>query len=246
MGRAIVIGDVHGCARELEKLFDRLALGRGDLVFMVGDLVMRGPKPNRVLRLVREVGALSVRGNHEWRLLQWRELKRRRKTRSSERDLSAIDARLLASKMLRRTAAEIDDDGWDYIERMPSWIDVPEQKLCIVHAGLLPGVALAKQPERVLMYVRNLSKDGEPLERRGEGEPWAKRYRGPPHVVYGHNALPKVQLYPWASGIDTGCVYGGKLTALCLPDGRTVPRNLEARRELLVSVKAREIYQVVQ
>ena len=105
-GRTIVIGDVHGCADELEALLEKLALKRGDRLFLVGDLVVRGPSPNRVLQLVREVGGVAVCGNHEWRLLKWRELDRRRP--KAKPALSEVDERLLASKMLRSTAADID------------------------------------------------------------------------------------------------------------------------------------------
>ncbi len=242
MKRTIIVGDVHGCARELGRLLDRLELGAGDRLFFVGDLVMRGPKPNRVLRIVREAGGIAVRGNHEARLLLWRDLQRRR----GKKEPSPEEARIGRSKMLRRTAAEIDEAGWELIERMPLWLEIPEQKILVVHAGLVPGVPLAKQAEHTLLYVRGVTDAGEPTDRRDEGVPWGKRYRGPPHVVFGHNAQREPQLHPWATGIDTGCVYGGRLTALVVPEGKTVPRGVEARRARLVSVKAKKIYEAVK
>ncbi len=244
MGRTIIVGDVHGCARELDKLFDKLALARGDQLIMVGDLVVRGPNPNRVLRLVREADGVSVRGNHEQRLLTWRDLQRRRRRRAAGGG-GPFEERLIHNKMLRRTAAEIDDQGWADIERMPLWVELPDQALLVVHAGVLPGVPLRKQDEHTLMYIRGVSPDGDAVERRDMGEPWGKRYRGPPHVVHGHNALREPQLYPWVTGIDTGCVYGGRLTALVLPEGKRVPRSYDLRRELLVSVKARRRYEEI-
>jgi hypothetical protein len=246
VGRTIVIGDVHGCARELGALLDKLGPVRGDRVFMVGDLVMRGPSPNDVLRMVREVGGIAVRGNHEWRLLRWRELQDRRGPKRDTAELTPYDERILGNKMLRATAAEIDDEGWAQIEAMPLWLEIPEQELLVVHAGLVPGVPLGKQLERNLLHMRGLTKDGEPTERRDEGVLWGKRYEGPLHVVFGHNANTKPQLHRHATGIDTGCVYGGKLTALVLPEGRTVPKGAEARKKLLVSVKARRTYQAIQ
>jgi len=243
--RTIVIGDVHGCARELALLLEKLRPTRGDRVFMVGDLVMRGPAPNEVLKLVRAVGAIAVRGNHEGRLLKWRDLQRTRRPKKAA-PLSEYEERLMGNKMLRATAEEIDEDGWHQLERMPLWLEIPEQELVIVHAGVVPGIKLAKQNEHDLLYMRGITKDGKPTEKRDEGVLWGKKYEGPNHVVFGHNAQPKPQFHRFATGIDTGCVYGGRLTALVLPEGRTVPKGADARKKLLVSVKAARTYQAIK
>ncbi len=244
-GRTIVIGDVHGCATELTLLLNKLAPTADDRVLLVGDLVMRGPSPNRVLQLVREVGGISVRGNHEWRLLKWRELQLRRGPKKAA-ELSELNHRILSSKMLRTTALEIDDEGWTQLEAMPLWLKVPEHDLLVVHAGLVPGVRLQKQTERNLLHMRGITRGGKATEKRGEGVLWGKQYEGPTHVVFGHNARAKPQLHRFATGIDTGCVYGGRLTAIVLPNERTMPRGAPARRKLLVSVKARRAYQALE
>ncbi|MCE7975535.1 MAG: hypothetical protein DYG92_14635, partial [Leptolyngbya sp. PLA1] len=72
VGRTIVVGDVHGCRAELEELLSRLAFGREDALYLVGDLVARGPDGPGVLDLAAGLGAAAVQGNHEWRLLQVR------------------------------------------------------------------------------------------------------------------------------------------------------------------------------
>ncbi|HLV20844.1 MAG TPA: hypothetical protein VKZ49_08175, partial [Polyangiaceae bacterium] len=70
---------------------------------------------------------------------------------------------------------------------------------------------------------------------------WGARYTGPPHLVFGHNAREGVQLHPWATGLDSGCVYGGALTAMVLEAAEPVPPAAE-RQRVLVSVPARRVY----
>ena len=243
MGRTVVVGDVHGCAAELDELFDRIAVARDDRVVMVGDLVMRGPQPREVLALVRQVGGLSVRGNHEWRLLQWRQL---RTTGRRRKRVSNSDDRILRSKSLARTAASFSDEDWHQLETMPLHIALPQHDLLVVHAGLVPGRPLESQDERALMYMRCLDANGEALEARNSGVLWGTRYVGPPHVTFGHNAQSEPQLHDWATGRDTGCVYGGKLTALVLEEDELVPRALAGRRNHLVTVDARETYVAIR
>jgi len=242
VSRTIVVGDVHGCARELADLFDKLALSSDDRVRMVGDLVVRGPDPRGVVELARSVGATAVRGNHEWRLLRWREIQR---GKSPTADAPAYEQRIMKSKQLRRTAGELDEACWDYLEQMPLWQDEPAEQLRIVHAGVLPGVAIEEQTQRTLLYLRTIDADGNPSELRDVGEPWGTHYDGPPHVVFGHNANHEPQLHAWATGIDTGCVYGGRLSALVLEAGQRVPPP-EDRAGVLVSVKAREVYYAIR
>jgi hypothetical protein len=238
--RTIIIGDVHGCATELAALLDRLGPTTDDQVIMVGDLVVRGPDPLGVLSLVRQIGAQVVRGNHEARLLRWRAA-HRAQTGGTGSGLAGSEARLLKAKWLTQTAEQIDPEGWALIESLPLWIDLPAHDLRVVHAGLEPGVPLADQAERHLLTIRTVDQAGRPSDRREGGQRWGACYEGPPQVVFGHNADFKPQLHPWATGIDTGCVYGGALTALVLPAGEPVP-ELARRADALVTIPARQSY----
>jgi hypothetical protein len=246
MSRTIVVGDVHGCADELEDLLDLVALGDSDHLIFVGDLVVRGPKPNRVLQIIRRHGARAVQGNHEHRLLRWKGVQEEKARRSNvgredfHAGLTSIDRRVMKSKTLRRTAEAIDENGWALIESLPLWIDAHQGVLRIVHGGVIPGISIEHQAERTLLYLRNLD-HGQPSERREVGEPWGRFYEGPPHVCFGHNAATKPQLHPWATGLDTGCVYGGQLTAMVLEEGQGPPSPKE-RRDVLVAVEARATY----
>ena len=69
--------------------------------------------------------------------------------------------------------------------------------------------------------MRNLAK-GLPLNDDSEGEPWASLWEGPQHIVFGHDAARGIQIYPFATGLDTGCCYGGELSCVILPEKRYV------------------------
>ncbi|HSU39432.1 MAG TPA: metallophosphoesterase [Polyangiaceae bacterium] len=226
MPRLIVIGDVHGCSRELDALLDRLGIMRDDRVVFVGDLVAKGPNTHLVLETVRRIGAEVTLGNHEKRLLDARDA--RREGRPLPR-LDPTHARLLD---------ELTDEDWAQLEAMPLWLDV-DPLMRVVHAGIVPGVPMRDQDPHHLITLRSISATGEPSSKWGP--PWAARYQGPPHIVFGHNARKDPQLHPDATGLDTGCVYGGALTALVVPLG-SAPPELELRRDALVAEPARKAY----
>jgi hypothetical protein len=228
MPRTIIVGDVHGCRDELARLLDHVGFGEGDRLVMVGDLIVRGPDPCGTLDLLREVNATSVRGNHEDRLLRWRA------GRTDPRGEPLGEMSKATARLLRKR-------DWAWLETLPFWIDLPEHNLRVVHAGLVPGLPIERQDPHTLMYVRCLGRYGEPVERRGGKILWGVAYMGPPHVVFGHNARTDPQVHPWATGIDTGAVYGGRLTAMVLREGEGVP-PLSSRSEVLVSVTSRRRY----
>ena len=228
MRRTVLVGDVHGCADELDELFARVGVGADDQVVLVGDLIGRGPNPRGVIALVRKTGARAVLGNHEDRLLRWRA--------APLADPLPRSLRPLVTDPKQRLAV----DDWELVAGLPLWLELPEHGVLVVHAGLQPGVPLGAQERHVLLNIRCLRPNGKADARRGE-ELWAKSYQGPPHVVFGHNAAREPQLHPWATGLDTGCVYGGRLTALVLDAGEPVPA-LPSRAGALASVPARRAY----
>jgi hypothetical protein len=176
--------------------------------------------------LCRHLGGQSVRGNHEHKILTARADHRHRDR--------------LGAEHVRVTAA-LDDDDWGTLEGMPLWLDLPEHGVRVVHGGVLPGHAVEKTPPEVLLKIRTVDSHDRWSDKSEGGELWGARYVGPPHVVFGHNAREDVQLHPWATGIDTGCVYGGRLTAVVLGPGEAMPRG-EAARNSLVSVPAARRY----
>jgi hypothetical protein len=228
MSRSIFIGDVHGCATELDELLSLVGPGAGDAVYFVGDLVARGPDSARVLGLFREARAKGVLGNHEARLL---EVRRARLASEEAPRLGATHESLLAT---------LSEPDWALLGALPLYLDVPEHAALVVHAGVVPGAPLRDQDAWTLTHIRSLDEKGAASSHPG-AESWAASYRGRPHILFGHDARRGLQLHPDATGLDTACVYGGSLTALVVPSGTMLPFPRE-RRELLVSVRARKQY----
>jgi hypothetical protein len=227
VARTIIIGDVHGCSVELDELL-RLARAAGsDRIFFVGDLVGRGPDSRAVLAMVRQLAAVAVQGNHERRLLE-------------VHDGGMIGRRARLGPAHRRLMESFSEEDWQTMSKMPFHAELPEHRLCIAHAGIDPALPLAQQDPWVLTHLRSFDTTGAPSHHDGTIS-WAATYTGLTHVVFGHNAIRGLQLYPAATGLDTGCVYGGCLSALVLEQGQPVP-VLERRRDSILSVKARRRY----
>jgi hypothetical protein len=226
--RTLFVGDVHGCADELRTLLDQVHFGSGDTLVLVGDLIARGPDSLGVLQIARETGALFVRGNHEERLLNILDGSFKAKPGSphavlAER-LSVTDRTLL--------------------EHAPLTLAFAEHNVLVVHAGLRPELPLHAQSSEDLLTLRTLRTNVQ-TSTHSEQETlalWGEYYRGPDHVIFGHHAVAGLQLHPFATGLDTGCVYGGRLTALILDTGQEVPKSSEARSRHLVHVAAKRVY----
>jgi len=225
--RTVIVGDVHGCSAELEELVGGFGDHPETRWVFVGDLVARGPDSLGVLRRVRELGAQAVLGNHELRLLEVR------RARSRGEPGPRLGP---GHQALFEALAPAD---WELLAAMPLWLELPEHELTVVHAGIDPRLELSEQRPEVLTRMRSWEA-GEPSERFRE-ESWAARYAGPRHVVFGHNARLGLQLHTHATGLDSGCVYGGRLSALVLPaGGRVLPA--QSRQAQIVSVAARKQY----
>ncbi len=215
--RTFVIGDVHGCVDELDRLLERLAPTEGDSVVLVGDLVNKGPESIAVLKRCRKIGARAVMGNHDDLLLRCVAARRR-----GEGDDFP--------EYVKKTAKKIDDDDLAWLAARPLFLPLAEHGAIVVHAGLVAGVPLARQERTHLLTMRSIQSDGTPSKRIDDGLPWASLWTGPEHVVFGHDAVRGLQEWPFATGIDTACVYGGRLTAI----------ELGTRK--LTSVAAKKVY----
>lgn len=209
MARTIVIGDIHGCYEELVRLLEKLTLEGDDRVVAVGDLTVKGPKSRAVLDLLAADSRFSsVIGNHDLALV--------RRWRGEEVSLTPAQ---------QKTFAELETEGDRYFRQLaslPSIINLTSH--VVVHAGLRPGIALDDQSIDDLTELRTLGED----RTSREGTPWYEVYDGPAIALFGHWPAAKPRLGKYTIGLDTGCVYGGQLTAYNIENGEFF--NVDAAR----------------
>lgn len=192
--RTIVVGDIHGCYDELMKLLKKVKLKPTDRVISVGDLISKGPKVREVLDLFMTDRRFStVIGNHDLTLRRY----------WNGEDIELKQAHKETHKKLRRKK----DKYLTYLNSLPFIIDLGTH--IVVHAGLRPNVELHSQTTGDLTRIRVLGPDRE----SEEGTPWYHVYGGEKIVLFGHWPAAEPRRGPKAIGLDTGCVYGYKLTA---------------------------------
>ncbi len=221
-GRLVFIGDIHGCYDELIELLDRIDPTGRDVVISCGDIARKGPEVIRCLELWRHRNYLAVLGNNEVKLLQFAD--------STVRRLLWFPDRAI----LRR------NDLLDDIRTWPLLIDFPREMLSAVHGGILPGTnvsesSIHRQRDVVyrLRYIRKVDGRWEMVP-KGDEKPsdvlWSTVWNGDRTVLYGHTPLEEPRFDKKAIGLDTGCVYGGKLTAAIFDDGKWETVSVKAKR----------------
>jgi hypothetical protein len=209
MGRTIVIGDIHGCFDELCDLLKLVELRTDDRVIAVGDLIVKGAKCREVLdRFIEDPRCSSVIGNQDRALRQYWRGEPLRLTKEQK-----VTAGQLESQRERYSA---------YLRSLPFTIDLGTH--LVVHAGVRPGVPLPRQMASDLTEIRTMG--ANPSSRRGL--PWYRVYRGKRIVLFGHWPAKAPRLSPRAIGLDTGCVYGGRLTGYVIESNQFV--SVAARR----------------
>jgi protein phosphatase len=242
-----IVGDVHGCADELQELLALLgyeivdereggfpeggpvyAHPEGRQALFVGDLVDRGPRILDSLRIVRNMvdhgSALCVPGNHDQRLVRALRGRDVKITHGLDRSLHELEG----VPDDRREAAR--NEAVRFLDSLVSHYVFDDGNLVVAHAGMkeeMQGRGSGK--------VRDFALYGETTGETDEfGLPvrwnWAAEYRGHAMVVYGHTPVPEPEWLNRTINIDTGCVFGGRLTALRYPEKE------------LVSVPARAVY----
>ncbi|MGB3373166.1 MAG: polynucleotide kinase-phosphatase [Rhodococcus sp. (in: high G+C Gram-positive bacteria)] len=222
-----VIGDIHGCLGELTTLLTALgyrlrrggdgrAVGAvppsGRTAVFLGDFVDRGPDSVGVLRLVMGmVGsgeALAVPGNHEHKLVQ--------ALRGRKVNVSHGLAETLAQ--LAEQTDEFRREVLEFCDELVAHLVLDSGRLVVAHAGLIE-----KYHNRASGRVRSFALYGDTTGETDEfglpvRYPWAQDYRGSAMVLYGHTPVPEAEWLNNTMCLDTGCVFGGKLTAMRYPE----------------------------
>ncbi|MFN3148540.1 polynucleotide kinase-phosphatase [Bremerella sp.] len=241
-----IIGDVHGCATELEELLAALgyqlqtsedeslwgnvyyAHPEGRKAVFVGDLVDRGPRVLDCVKIARNMvhhgSGICVPGNHDMKLLRMLKGRNVQLKHGLAETAAEIDA--LSEEIRKPFCREMSQ----FLDAMVSHYVLDDGKLVVAHAGMKE-----EYQGRGSGKVREFALYGETTGETDEfGLPvrynWAAEYRGSAMVVYGHTPVPQPEWLNHTVNIDTGCVFGGKLTALRYPEGE------------FVSVPAKETY----
>jgi diadenosine tetraphosphatase ApaH/serine/threonine PP2A family protein phosphatase len=223
--RTFFIGDVHGCIDELDALVGLLAPAEGDRFAFVGDLVDRGPSSALVIRRVRALreqfpGSVCVSGNHDEVAVRKRE----------------------RGRALPEWSLDATSDDWAFLEAMPLYARI--DGVLVVHGGIYPRfyeseVTVGEPPRdwrrgggkpmdrrRRFLRIRQVDSEGNMVglgDETAECVHWSSRYDGRDgFVVFGHDpqlSPPEPLRAAHAMGIDTGCCFGGRLTALVVESG---------------------------
>ncbi len=208
------VGDVHGCAAELEELL--AAAGHqapADRLLLTGDAFSRGPDPLGVWRAIRRCGARMVLGNHDAALLA--RLRERRR---------GVPVRLHSEhqRRLHEALAPVADELTDWLAALPVFIREPS--FTLVHAGVHPTGGLQGTTPEQFLNIRLW-----PPAKGIHGPRWHEHYvPAAPLLVFGHDAPGGLVVRrhpggrPYLVGLDTGCVYGHRLSAYLLEEDRIV------------------------
>jgi len=232
-----IIGDIHGCFDELQALIEKLGYTlskpnehyaiehpQGRKLVFVGDLVDRGPKVPEVLRLVMDITATGqafcVIGNHEEKLKK-----------------ALAGRKVKISHGLQQSLEQLQGESEAFQAAVPKFLEslishyvFDEGGLAVAHAGI-KGEFIGRGAPSIKQFCMYGETTGE-IDEFGlpVRYPWAQDYRGNTLIVYGHTPIPEPEWINNTLNIDTGCVFGGQLTALRYPEKE------------LVSVQAQQVY----
>ena len=196
--RTIFIGDVHGCFVELKKLWRKLNITKKDTVYFVGDLINKGPSSFEVLQFVYKKKAQVVVGNHEVHFL----------THSKK---------YYHIKLFKELRKKLDANPhiMQWLSECPLYIE--KENFILLHAGTFPNKTLKQLSKKEITTVREI-----------DHKPWHAYYKDDKKIIYGHWARQGLHITKNTIGLDSGCVYGGALTAYILEEDKYIQQKAMA------------------
>lgn len=232
-----LVGDLQGCPEPLERLLKeiRFDLGRDEL-WCVGDLVNRGPDSAAAIRLWNDVGGHGILGNHDVYALLVDSGALNRKSDTLDDLFAAHDRETLLGSLRRlpllvhlpAPCGEAEDVWIVHAGLLPAWTDL-DQLSAGLHDAIHDDAWLRSDLVSAATRVRCCTPSGELSRKTGSPEsctdpfrPWDAYYRGATRVVHGHWARRGYYRGERTMGLDSGCVYGGPLTAWCQDEDRLV------------------------
>jgi protein phosphatase len=239
-----IVGDVHGCADELEDLLALLGYAvqwgaghHGVLVtppparklLLVGDLVDRGPRTPDVLRLVMSMvdagTALCVMGNHDLKFKRW----------LAGRSVELGHGLAASVEQMKGEPDEFRKAVYAFLGQLPDYLCLDNRRLTIAHAGIEAWM-IGSTSDRIRSFClfgdRSGERDAAGLTVRYN---WAAAYDGPSTVVYGHTPVSDPTWVNNTVCLDTGCAFGGSLTAMRWPERSFV--SVPARRAYVTTLR---------
>ncbi|MFC7321230.1 bis(5'-nucleosyl)-tetraphosphatase PrpE [Halobacillus campisalis] len=225
-----VIGDVHGCLKELKLLFSKLGYEwenglpihpEGRTPIFLGDITDRGPSSIDTIRLVyqlvvKEKMAKYIPGNHCDKLNRFF----KGNPVQEKHGLETTSAEYYA--LPKDEQKEVKSEFLELVETSSLYLEVPDVNAVIAHAGIREE-DIGRNNKQVKTFVLYGDITGAKLpDGRPERRDWAQSYSGSRWVVYGHTPVYEPRYVNKTVNIDTGCVFGNKLTAFRLPEEKTV------------------------
>lgn len=229
--RTIFIGDIHGCSREFRDILDKLDYDASeDRLFLTGDSFARGPDPAGTLDMIRDTRAQAVLGNHDWKIMRC--IAHRFKSSFPDEKFSPSQT-LVVDRMKGREAALLE-----YLENLP--FSIISTRWTLVHAGVHPELGPAGTDLRTALTIRTF-----PDYDNSDQKHWYEYYEGGKLVIFGHDARGGLVRRekngrPTVIGLDTGCVYGGKLSAYLFEEDKIV--QVPARQMYYDPVKKKHLF----
>lgn len=231
-----IVGDLQGCARELDALLEAIAFDeRRDELWSCGDIINRGPDSLAAVRRWRELGGRGVIGNHEIYALMVRSGRWPRKQDTLDALFAATDAEELLTSLRALPAlallpgnGEVDDVWLVHAGVHPQWHDlaaIARRLEAREHDDewlLSDEVSFATRVRCCTATGERSKFDRKPQDCPAPYRPWDEFYEGAATIVHGHWAWRGHYRGARTIGLDSGCVYGGPLTAWCVEEDRVV------------------------